>query len=239
METRGLKRKNEDEEEEKKNIKVSFACKYCLRDYVNRGSLQNHINNFHNGGIVLKNETFINQLNDIRTSSEFNRRYRLSDFAIHKAISFDKFKLRSLRFGNFKEKTYDLICKKEGQNLEEKMVSKMQEIIDGIVFGVWNEVAKAKQLGKKDIIDVSFSEETDVGKLKIEVQKHCDENPESGKYITQLILPETRIRVKILEIIGKKVCAGGKKTFVVSFIDFAPHLVITEKRYREMSTNDN
>ena len=139
------------------------------------------------------------------------------------------------------ERTYDYRIKLLGdvpqefiKNLEEKMVSKMQEIIDGIVFGVWNEVAKAKQLGKKDIIDVSFSEETDVGKLKIEVQKHCDENPESGKYITQLILPETRIRVKILEIIGKKVCAGGKKTFVVSFIDFAPHLVITEKRYREM-----
>ena len=240
----GVKRKNKEKPTEiHKRIKLPFACPYCLREYTNHPYLTNHIIDFNKKTETVEKKdstTYVTRLEDVIETTEFIRRSMVADLAITEAAKVDEVKLTKLRFGNFDEKNYQLKKPKENPNLQQKMASKWQEIIDDILDQEkeqeeeekeFFEVVRAKQVRNTDIFDVYFSSNTEVFKIANIVQKHCEKNSNTGKFVTQPLHPATKIRLIILNTIGKKAFVD-QSNYLIRIVNTIPHLVVKDKKYR-------
>jgi len=86
--------------------------------------------------------------------------------------------------------------------VKEKTILNIQQSIQQIVPNYEFSITNVHPNKKKDIIDVSFSESTNVDNLFSELDKYCKTKPQN-KFVSKILLPATQVRFSILETIGK------------------------------------
>ena len=117
--------------------------------------------------------------------------------------------------------------------LLQAITSNIQDIIQKIIPNCDFSITNVKTKKKQDNVSVCFSETSDVSKIFSELEKHCKlpQNQSQNMSVTKLLLPATKVRLNILEAIGKRVQQTNKtqQNWKVQLEDSKPYLCLPQK----------
>lgn len=246
--TSNRKRKLESDKTNNQNKKRKIPCSFCLKDYSNAESLRSHLEKKHPAEQSLP--SFLHQLTymtkkvnglekNVATLTQkvnFIEKIRNAEIAEKNAEFSDQKKAHIIRMGGFhweKEK-----CENEQNlNLQEKLILKIKQIITRICPTPFSIIrANLYQPQKKtDMVDVSFSESTDVVELFSKLKMYSNLKENKNKIVVERLLsPATRVRFQILQAIGVQIKSKNQtKDWRVNYKGLRPFLHITEKFMEE------
>ena len=242
--------------QEKVDKKRKFSCTYCPKQYVYMKGLKSHeakhlqnpnpqdliriLNEIkseqtqmkitineqvkNNQQVANKFEEVDNKLDRVNSELNFNTALRAARHAERNDYSKDKKKKYVIRITGF-----DCISqKRDKKELMLTVKKKIKKILLKLKFSI-TRAEHYQPKRNKDVVDVWFSECTDVSKVFSKLNDYCKSKKEMN--VIRPTCTATRIRFNILETIGKKVQkkSKNKKNWRVEYVKMKPNLIISKK----------
>jgi hypothetical protein len=246
---KGQKRQQEIKENNIKK-KTKMECSICLKQYINGESLRSHIEKKHpeeenspsffqrlikaekKNKALTEDVGFLrNKLDLLENKVDFYTKIKRAEIAEKKAEVGDEKKANIIRASGFNWEGQE---NDKSLKLQDKIILNMQNIFKKIIPELKFSITKAQlyQPKKKvDVVDVSFSESSDVVEIFTKLKNHCNlKQHKNQKNVMRLLSPATRVRYHILETIGTQVQNKFQaKQWRVQYNHLKPYLYIAEK----------